>query len=208
MTRILALDPGFAAFGAVILDDKGAIVAADVADTAPNTIPRKKPPRPLKNGEKRKRKRQPVVGGLAFDNDRRVVELYRWLVDFARPFSAVAAVAESPGGSALGFTAAQALALANAVARLACLDLEIELHRVSVQQWRRTFVPGQRVIPDEDLYDAIGKPAAAACAAELATRGRRPSLLVHALDGVGIGRWSLDYCAPIRRELWIDEDGL
>ena len=206
MPRILALDPGEAAFGASVLDATGAIVAADVLSTEPHTIRPRRPRKP-RDG-KSKRRRLPVVGGMARDTDRRIGELWRWLIDFARPYGCVAAVAESPGGSALGFTAAIALGTANSIARIATIELGLPLERVGVREWRRTFVPGKATIEDQELYDAIGRVAADRVGEELSRRGRKASLAVHAIDSVGIGRWSINFSPLVRRALGIDVGGL
>lgn len=211
MPLLLALDPGLADFGAALLCGRtGAIVAADVLTTAPNTIPRKREQRPLKPGEKRRRTKRPVVGGVALDTDRRIAELAEWLGYFASssPDRIGAAVAEAPGGSLLGFTAAIALGTASTVAAMFCRTIAAPLERVSVRTWRRTYVPGEKVITDDALYAAIGARAADQVARELALRGRAASKSVHALDSVGIGRWARNYSPSVRRALGIDVGGL
>lgn len=215
MPLLLALDPGLADFGAALLCGRtGAIVAADVLTTAPNTIPRKREQRALAPGEKRRRTKRPVVGGVAIDTDRRITALAQWLVGFARTTQASAgeligaAVAEAPGGSLLGFTAAIALGTASTVAAMFCRTIAAPLERVSVRTWRRTYVPGEKVITDDALYAAIGARAADQVARELALRGRAASKSVHALDSVGIGRWARNYSPSVRRALGIDVGGL
>lgn len=205
MTRILALDPGLAAFGASVLDERGEIIAADALDTEPNTI---RPKRPRKPGANKRRRRLPVVGGVAFDTDRRIGLIWDWISAFSALHCPDVVVAESPGGSALGFTAAIALGTASTIASLLAHTSGSELVRVGVKAWRRTYVPGVAKIPDEDLYDAIGKVAASRAADELKIRGRSANLLVHVLDSVGIGRWAINFSSIARRALGIDVGGL
>lgn len=61
---------------------------------------------------------------------------------------------------------------------------------------------------DAELYGAIGTAAAAAVRTALERRAQPASLDVHALDGVGIGRWGIARSAVVRRALAISEDGL
>jgi hypothetical protein len=209
MPLILALDPGFAAFGAALVDAaSGEIVDVDVFATAPNTIKPKRPRKPNADGTKKKRRRHPVVGGMARDMDRRSLEIARDFRAFVGEHQPAAAVAESSGGSALGFTAAIALGAANAIASIVVSELWIELERVTVQAWRRTFVPGKSKIADEELYDAIGKLTCERIRTMLIARGRLGSLWVHAADAYAIGRWSRDFCAPVRRACGIAVGGL
>jgi hypothetical protein len=206
---ILALDPGLAAFGAALVDaESGELVDVDVFPTAPNTIAPTGKRREPKPGQKRKRRRLPVVGGMARDMDRRTLELAAGLISFALPHRPAAAVAESSGGSALGFTAAIALGAANAIAAIAVGELGIELDRVTVKAWRRTYVPGKNKISDEELYDAIGKSTCERISKMLIARGRLGSLWVHAADALAIGRWARNFSSPVRRACGIDVGGL
>lgn len=209
---ILALDPGLAAFGAALVDAAtGELVDVDVCSTEPNTIKPKRPRKPPVDGKKRKRRRLPIAGGKARDDDRRAGELAAWLLAFAGPHSPAAAVAESAGGSALGFTAAIALGAANAIAALTVAELGLELERVTVQAWRRTYVPAPvdgRKVTDEELYDAIGKSSCDRIAKILVARGRSASLWVHGADAFAIGRWARNFSSSVRRACAIDAGGL
>lgn len=207
---LLAIDPGLAKCGAVALDHLGRIRFADVLVTEVGE--RAKPAPGLFRGKKRKPGK--VIGGAAADTDRRIRELAIWLDNLITEFRPAAIVAEAAGGSK-GGRAATALAAANAVVVLATslpfvesLPCAGKLVRVHVQTWRRTVVPGQRKISDQELYAAIGAPAAALVHQQLVSRGKSPALAVHALDAVGIGRWALGYSSVVRRAMGIDEGGL
>lgn len=206
---ILALDPGFAAFGAAVVDAAtGELVDVDVFATAPNTIKPTKPRRPPVEGKKKKRRRLPVVGGAARDMDRRALEIASGFRTFVAEHWLDVAVAESSGGSALGFTAAIALGAGNAIASVLVGELGIELERVGVREWRRTYVPGKAKIEDEELYDAIGKATCERVERMLVARGRARSLWVHGVDALAIGRWARNFSAPVRRACGISIGGL
>lgn len=205
MALILALDPGFAAFGAALVDAAtGELVDVDVFSTAPNTIKRKRPRKPGA-----KRRRLPVVGGVARDDDRRVGELAKSFRAFVAEHQIAAAVGESCGGSQ-DASAARAMGMANAIAAMLVDELWLELERVSVHAWRRTFVPSKvdRAVSDEELYDAIGKQTCDRVRSMLIARGRAGSLWVHGADALAIGRWARNFSSSVRRACGIASGGL
>lgn len=208
-SAILALDPGLANFGAVILDRRGSIIAADVLATVGAESVKSKAARARATAAGRKAPRRELAGGAAVDHDRRTLEVATWLRAFARSMITArpaVVVAEATGGSK-GARAAIATATANTIAAIVAAELGIPLVRVHVQAWRRTLVPGKRAIPDAELYAAIGVPASLQVGAELRARGRKASAAVHALDAVGMGRWALDFSAVARRTLGLGGEG-
>lgn len=204
VSKLLSLDPGLARFGACGLDETGTILFADVLETAADVIPYKNPAKIDKNTGKKKRRPRKVRGGVAADTDRRLLEIAVWLRNIIGFFNPDVVVAEA-FASASGIQSAIATSAANAVVTLIVGEnpFAIPLVRVHSQQWRRVFVPGKRKIPDEELYDAIGRVAEQRIREELIKRGRKPNkdILVHAFDATGIGRWAVDFSAVARRAL-------
>lgn len=202
---LVALDPGLAAFGAVAMDARGEILGADVCTTEPDTVPSSRPRKP---GAKRNRSK--VRGGSAHDTDRRTVIVSHWLGAFLERWQPRAVVAEAAGGSK-GARAGAMLAAASAIAAIAVDGIgwgDTPLVRVHVQQWRRTFVPDKRKIPDAELYACLADVTRGKILVFLGEQGRRPSLGVHAYDAALIGRWAIKFSAVARRALGIDEAGL
>lgn len=203
MTRLLAMDPGLATFGAALLGPAGALLDVDALSTEAGEDV--KATRALARAARRAGKSAPSRKGKKNATDeqledraRRIREILDWLDAFAFGDDWVkpdVAIAEAGRAMRTGTDGIISVASGMSIAIAICWKLEIPLVWCTPREWRRSLVPNPastREGPSEKEIEAAHSPAIRARIVDkLKSQGKSISLRGHAFDAHAMGQWGL-----------------
>jgi hypothetical protein len=205
---LLACDPGLATFGAALIGLRGQILDIDACST--ENSDEVKLTRAMKRAAKKTGKSARRAPGKpnatteqVDDRGRRTRELLEWLDAFALGDDWIPPVAiAAEAGRAMGLAGSDAvisLSTGIAVVNALAWKLRIPVVWCTPSEWRKSLVPNpedrRAGASEAEIESALGKSIADRTKTALKSRGKSISLRGHALDALGLGRWSLA-CSP------------